>query len=72
MQSVESKKEEFQKYLEKSGVVDALTKGAHPLCPRRLPSHGRFPALDTFAFSYRWGAPKRLSSFFHHDIAQID
>ncbi len=28
MQSVESKKEEFQKYLEKSGVVDALTKGA--------------------------------------------
>jgi hypothetical protein len=27
MQSVESKKEEFQKYLEKAGVVDALTKG---------------------------------------------
>ncbi len=27
VQSVESKKEEFQKYLEKSGVVDALTKG---------------------------------------------
>ncbi len=26
-QSVESKKEEFQKYLEKSGVIDALTKG---------------------------------------------
>ena len=28
MQNVESKKEEFQKYLEKAGVVDALTKGA--------------------------------------------
>ena len=28
MQSVESKKEEFQKYLEKAGVVDALTKGS--------------------------------------------
>jgi hypothetical protein len=26
MQSAEAKKEEFQKYLEKSGVVDALTK----------------------------------------------
>jgi len=26
MQSAESKKEEFQKYLEKSGVIDALTK----------------------------------------------
>jgi hypothetical protein len=27
LQSAESKKEEFQKYLEKSGVIDALTKG---------------------------------------------
>ena len=26
MQTAESKKEEFQKYLEKSGVIDALTK----------------------------------------------
>ena len=29
LQSVESKKEEFQKYLEKSGVIDSLTKGTN-------------------------------------------
>jgi hypothetical protein len=27
LQNAETKKEEFQKYLEKSGVIDALTKG---------------------------------------------
>jgi hypothetical protein len=27
VQNAESKKEEFQRYLEKSGVIDALTKG---------------------------------------------
>ena len=28
-QTPDSKKEEFRKYLEKSGVIDALTKGAY-------------------------------------------
>jgi hypothetical protein len=29
-QTPDSKKEEFRKYLEKSGVIDALTRGALP------------------------------------------
>ena len=28
-QSPDTKKEEFRRYLERSGVIDALTKGAH-------------------------------------------
>jgi hypothetical protein len=35
VQTPDSKKEEFRKYLEKSGVIDALTKGARACaCPR--------------------------------------
>ena len=30
-QDIESKKEEFRKYLEQGGVIDALTKGKHCL-----------------------------------------
>ena len=30
-QTPDSKKEEFRKYLEKSGVIDALTKGEYAL-----------------------------------------
>jgi hypothetical protein len=40
-QTPESKKQEFRKYLEKSGVIDALTKGmycAHAELPENRPS----------------------------------
>jgi hypothetical protein len=40
LQDIESKKEEFRKYLETGGVIDALTKG-------RLPS--RFLLAPRFA-----------------------
>ena len=40
VQNSESKKEEFRKYLERAGVIDALTKGAPPFaaprCSRRV------------------------------------
>ena len=29
LQAADSKREEFRKYLEKAGVLDALTKGTH-------------------------------------------
>lgn len=35
-QTPDSKKEEFRKYLEKSGVIDAFTKGACGDGPRRV------------------------------------
>lgn len=35
-QTPDSKKEEFRKYLEKSGVIDALTKGAPPRATARF------------------------------------
>ena len=38
-QTPDTKKEEFRKYLEKSGVIDALTKGRHQTAPtsKQLP-----------------------------------
>jgi hypothetical protein len=35
VQSPDAKKEEFRKYLDKAGVVDALTKGAWPAAARQ-------------------------------------
>ena len=40
VQNSESKKEEFRKYLERAGVIDALTKGAPPFA-RRCGARGR-------------------------------
>ena len=52
--SGESKKEEFRKYLERSGVIDALTKVLYPTPassqPRTLPHRHHFkdlPAAQT-------------------------
>lgn len=36
MQAVDQKKEDFRKYLERNGIIDALTKGM-PFGPRVLP-----------------------------------
>jgi hypothetical protein len=48
-QNSESKKEEFRKYLERAGVIDALTKGRppQPLAPsrRNAARHGRARSL---------------------------
>jgi predicted RNA binding protein YcfA (HicA-like mRNA interferase family) len=46
LQTPDSKKEEFRKYLEKSGVIDALTKGSHicmnhPFLENKMFSHHR-------------------------------
>ena len=43
----DAKKEEFRKYLDKSGVVDALTKGAWKRAPLPVPFFPSAPRLAT-------------------------
>ena len=62
-QNSESKKEEFRKYLERAGVIDALTKGtppapSHPPATRRLPP--RTPIYH--AAGARHGIPRRAAA----------
>ena len=47
VQNSESKKEEFRKYLERAGVIDALTKGAPPFAAPRCSRPSRACALLT-------------------------
>ena len=44
----DSKREEFRKYLEKAGVMDALTKGAVSLTYQVQRQTGSYPGLLNF------------------------
>ena len=63
-QAPDAKKEEFRKYLDKSGVVDALTKGACPPLPRsrvsaRAPAPGSHRALRPAVLVGLYEEPER-------------
>ena len=60
--SGESKKEEFRKYLERSGVIDALTKVLCPTPassqPRTLPHRHHFREMPAAFTLYQLGGPE--------------